>query len=132
MVDRYQIDDINVSLLVPFGKQDGLSLGLQSRGTVTKETYDDGRPRERPGVRAVRHDLRRAAGHGRPLAQRRGAALRRRHLTAVRRASLAPQASRLRDGHGAVRAQEERRQVAGEVRQREHVGVEVDAELRRP
>ncbi len=41
VVDRYQIDDINVSLLVPFGKQDGLSLGLQSRGTVTKETYDE-------------------------------------------------------------------------------------------
>jgi hypothetical protein len=40
VVDRYQIDDINVSLLVPFGKQDGLSLGLQSRGTVTKEMYD--------------------------------------------------------------------------------------------
>jgi Na+-translocating ferredoxin:NAD+ oxidoreductase RnfD subunit len=41
VVDRYQIDDINVSLLVPFGRQDGLSLGLQSRGTVTTETYDD-------------------------------------------------------------------------------------------
>src|SRR4029450_11984569 len=40
VVDRYQIDDINVSLLVPFGKQDGLSLGLQSRGTVTPETSD--------------------------------------------------------------------------------------------
>jgi Na+-translocating ferredoxin:NAD+ oxidoreductase RnfD subunit len=38
-VDRYQIDDIDVSLLVPFGKQDGLSLGLRSRGTVTIETY---------------------------------------------------------------------------------------------
>ena len=42
VVDRYQIDDIDVSLLVPFGKQDGLSLGLRSRGTVTTETYDDG------------------------------------------------------------------------------------------
>jgi len=41
VVDHYQIDDINVSLLVPFGRQDGLSLGLQSRGTVTRETYDD-------------------------------------------------------------------------------------------
>jgi hypothetical protein len=26
--------------LVPFGKQDGLSLGLESKGTVTKETRD--------------------------------------------------------------------------------------------
>ena len=41
VIERYQIDDVNVTLLVPFGRQDGLSLGLESRGTVTKETYDD-------------------------------------------------------------------------------------------
>jgi hypothetical protein len=29
-----------VSLLVPFGKQDGLSLGLAARGTMIQETYD--------------------------------------------------------------------------------------------
>ena len=40
VVERYEIDDVNVTLLVPFGKQDGLSLGLESRGTVTEETYD--------------------------------------------------------------------------------------------
>ncbi len=40
VIDRYQIDDVNVTLLVPFGRQDGLSLGLESRGTVTNETYD--------------------------------------------------------------------------------------------
>jgi Na+-translocating ferredoxin:NAD+ oxidoreductase RnfD subunit len=40
VIERYQIDNVNVTLLVPFGKQDGLSLGLESRGTVTKETYD--------------------------------------------------------------------------------------------
>ncbi len=40
VIERYQIDDVNVTLLVPFGRQDGLSLGLQSRGTMTKETYD--------------------------------------------------------------------------------------------
>ncbi len=39
-IERYQIDDVNVTLLVPFGKQDGLSLGLESRGTVINETYD--------------------------------------------------------------------------------------------
>ncbi len=39
VVERYQIDDVNVTLLVPFGRQDGLSLGLDSRGTVTTETY---------------------------------------------------------------------------------------------
>ncbi len=31
---------MNVTLLVPFGKQTGLSLGLESRGEVTTETYD--------------------------------------------------------------------------------------------
>jgi hypothetical protein len=42
VVERYQIDDVDVRLLVPFGRQDGLSLGLDSTGTVTTETYDDG------------------------------------------------------------------------------------------
>jgi Na+-translocating ferredoxin:NAD+ oxidoreductase RnfD subunit len=40
VIERYQIDQVNVTLLVPFGKQDGLSLGLESVGTVTSETYD--------------------------------------------------------------------------------------------
>jgi hypothetical protein len=40
VVERYQIDDVDVRLLVPFGRQDGLSLGLDSTGTVTTETYD--------------------------------------------------------------------------------------------
>jgi hypothetical protein len=39
VVERYQIDDVDVRLLVPFGRQDGLSLGLDSTGTVTTETY---------------------------------------------------------------------------------------------
>ena len=38
---------MNVTLLVPFGKQDGLSLGLESRGTVTEERYAGGRLQER-------------------------------------------------------------------------------------
>jgi Na+-translocating ferredoxin:NAD+ oxidoreductase RnfD subunit len=40
VIERYQIDDVHVTLLVPFGRQDGLSLGLESRGTVSTETYD--------------------------------------------------------------------------------------------
>lgn len=40
VTERYQIDNVHVTLLVPFGKQDGLSLGLVSRGTVATETYD--------------------------------------------------------------------------------------------
>ncbi len=41
VVERYRIDDVNVTLLAPFGRQEGLSLGLESRGTVTTETYDE-------------------------------------------------------------------------------------------
>lgn len=40
VIERYVIDSVHVTLLVPFGKQDGLSLGLESRGTATTETYD--------------------------------------------------------------------------------------------
>jgi hypothetical protein len=40
VIPRYTFDNVDVSLLAPFGKQDGLSLGLASRGTVTEETYD--------------------------------------------------------------------------------------------
>ncbi len=40
VIHRYQIDRVNVSLLVPFGRQDGLSLGLESDGTATTETFE--------------------------------------------------------------------------------------------
>ena len=40
VIARYQIDSLDVSLLVPFGKQTGLSLGFAARGTMTQETYD--------------------------------------------------------------------------------------------
>ena len=39
-IARYKIDTVRMSLLVPFGRQDGLSIGLDSQGTVTEETYD--------------------------------------------------------------------------------------------
>jgi hypothetical protein len=35
VIDHYQIETVDVVLLIPFGRQDGLSLGLKSRGTVT-------------------------------------------------------------------------------------------------
>ena len=60
VVERYEIDDVNVTLLVPFGRQDGLSLGLESSGTVTEETYDAGGQLQATDVRAVRHDVRHA------------------------------------------------------------------------
>jgi hypothetical protein len=39
-IAHYDIESIDVTLLAPFGKQTGLSLGFESRGTVTEETYD--------------------------------------------------------------------------------------------
>ena len=38
--EQYSIDDVHITLVIPFGRQTGLSLGLESRGTVTTETYD--------------------------------------------------------------------------------------------
>jgi hypothetical protein len=38
-IAHYDFDTIHVSLLVPFGQQTGLSLGLHGRGTVTEERY---------------------------------------------------------------------------------------------
>jgi hypothetical protein len=46
VVERYRIDAVTVTLLEPFGAQDGLSLGLESRGTVTEERYDDAGERQ--------------------------------------------------------------------------------------
>jgi hypothetical protein len=40
VLTHYLFDTIDVSLLVPFGQQTGLSLGLSSTGTKVEETYD--------------------------------------------------------------------------------------------
>ena len=40
VISHYLFDSMNVRLVVPFGVQTGLSLGFESRGTVTEETYD--------------------------------------------------------------------------------------------
>jgi Na+-translocating ferredoxin:NAD+ oxidoreductase RnfD subunit len=37
--EQYSIEDVRITLVIPFGRQTGLSLGLESRGTVTTETY---------------------------------------------------------------------------------------------
>jgi hypothetical protein len=42
VVAHYQFDSVNLTLLVPFGVQTGLSLGFESSGMVTEETYDAG------------------------------------------------------------------------------------------
>jgi len=39
-IHHYRFDSVSVRLLVPFGKQTGLSLGFVATGTVTVETYD--------------------------------------------------------------------------------------------
>ncbi|HEY1293899.1 MAG TPA: hypothetical protein VGJ60_12515 [Chloroflexota bacterium] len=39
-IDHYRPESVEVSLLRPFGRQDGLSLGLKARGQLTSETYD--------------------------------------------------------------------------------------------
>jgi Na+-translocating ferredoxin:NAD+ oxidoreductase RnfD subunit len=40
VVRHYRFDALDVALLVPFGAQTGLSLGVSGRGTLTEETYD--------------------------------------------------------------------------------------------
>jgi hypothetical protein len=39
-IQHYRFDTIASHLIVPFGKQTGLSLGLDAKGTLTEETYD--------------------------------------------------------------------------------------------
>ena len=40
VIARYRFDAVHVVLIAPFGVQTGGSLGFDSRGTVTEETYD--------------------------------------------------------------------------------------------
>jgi hypothetical protein len=40
VIAHYRFDALDVSLLVPFGVQTGLSLGLHGTGTVIEERYD--------------------------------------------------------------------------------------------
>jgi hypothetical protein len=39
-IEHYTFESMNLTLLEPFGVQSGLSLGVESTGTVTTETYD--------------------------------------------------------------------------------------------
>jgi hypothetical protein len=40
VLTHYRFDAVHVILIVPFGAQTGVSLGFESRGTATEETYD--------------------------------------------------------------------------------------------
>jgi Na+-translocating ferredoxin:NAD+ oxidoreductase RnfD subunit len=42
VIDVYEFDSVNVTLIVPFGVQTGLSLGFDAKGTMTRESYDSG------------------------------------------------------------------------------------------
>ena len=42
IVTHYRFDSIHATLLIPFGKQDGFSIGLRSTGTKTQETFSSG------------------------------------------------------------------------------------------
>ena len=39
-IAHYRFEAVHVILIAPFGVQTGGSLGLESRGTLTEETYD--------------------------------------------------------------------------------------------
>jgi Na+-translocating ferredoxin:NAD+ oxidoreductase RnfD subunit len=39
-IQRYRFDAVDMRLITPFGKQSGLSLGLDGTGTMVEETYD--------------------------------------------------------------------------------------------
>jgi len=39
-IARYTFDSVNVVVIAPFGVQTGGSIGLESRGMLTEETYD--------------------------------------------------------------------------------------------
>ena len=61
---RYRIDTVALSLRVPFGRQDGLSIGLDSSGTKVEETYDTARvlQSQQTGPFAQMFVMRRATG----------------------------------------------------------------------
>jgi hypothetical protein len=40
VVEHYQFEALSVRLLIPFGVQDGFSLGVDGNGTMLRETYD--------------------------------------------------------------------------------------------
>ncbi len=84
VIERYQIDDVNVTLLVPFGKQDGLSLGLRihrHRGRGDATTPAGASQSRTTSPFATTFVVRQV--DGRPLAQRRRVPAARRRLTTL-------------------------------------------------
>jgi hypothetical protein len=64
VITHYAFDAVHVSLLIPFGRQDGFSLGFEARGTQTRETYaaDGTRLTQESSPFAQTFALRRATG----------------------------------------------------------------------
>ena len=87
---HYRFDSVHVVRIVPFGVQTGVSLGFDSRGTVTEETYDATGAAAGAADDPVRADVRGAPGDGGTMAQRgRAAAGGRRLIGDAARVSLA-------------------------------------------
>jgi hypothetical protein len=40
VIDHYRFDEVHVRQILPFGVQSGVSIGFDSRGVVTRQTYD--------------------------------------------------------------------------------------------
>ncbi len=80
VIAHYRFDSIRMTLVVPFGVQTGLSLGFDSRGTVTEETYDAAGSLLGRQTSPFAKTFVDAPGHRRPLAQRGRPAPRRRRL----------------------------------------------------
>ena len=88
-IAHYDFDAFDVSLLVPFGQQTGLSLGLRGRGTVTEERYAaDGTLRTGAPRRSTRRSPCAAqpaiGGSSSPSCHRDATGPRRRNLAAAR------------------------------------------------
>ncbi len=81
VVDLYDFEAIDVSLVIPFGQQDGFQPRTRGPGDGDPPDLRRGRRPRLDRVRALRRDLRRSPRHGRALAQRRGAAARGWRLT---------------------------------------------------
>ncbi len=89
-INRYDFDTVDMSLLKPFGKQDGLSIGLDvegddDRGHLRRQRHAARQPRG-----AVRQGVRRPPRDRRSLAQRRGAAARRELSRSIRPRARSP------------------------------------------
>ena len=70
VISHYRFDAVHVVIIAPFGVQTGGSIGFESRGTVTEETYDAGGTLQASTDDPVRSDIRDAQADQRPVDDR--------------------------------------------------------------